>query len=74
MLCRSGLLEIAAWQDTLNLLHAIPFPASTVLDGDAGAPGFHTIRLRIDVELVLAQVCTCPVGYVEYPPPYRDCT
>ena len=62
LVCNSttGLLEIAAWQDTLNLLHAIPLPTSTTLTGDAAAPAFHTIRLRIDVELVLAQVSPPP--------------
>jgi hypothetical protein len=66
-------LQLVAWQDTLNLLHAVPFPGagsdngnvsgsgreSVPAAGDFYAPapgGYHEIRLRIDVELVLAQV------------------
>jgi hypothetical protein len=50
----SNHLQIAAWQDTLNLLHAVPFPHG--VGGQVGGQGDSVIRLRIDVELVLAQV------------------
>ena len=46
-------LKLSAWQDTLNLLHSIPLPA-TNSSFEKGT--HHVIRLRIDVELVLAQV------------------
>jgi hypothetical protein len=53
----TGILEIAAWQNTLDLLHAIPYPSTNASTGTGtGTGGFHEIRLRIDVELVLAQV------------------
>ena len=50
-------LQLAAWQDTLNLLHAIPFPRSESSgNNNSRNDKYHEIRLRIDVELVLAQV------------------
>ena len=60
-------LQIAAWQDTLFLLHSIPYMGDAyahqqgVGGGGSGlseADQFYEIRFRIDVELVLAQVCT----------------
>ena len=46
----SNTVQVAAWQDTLNLLHAVPLPNSSI------ARGYFEVKLRIDVELVLAQV------------------
>ena len=69
LLCNgtTGTLQLAAWQDTLHLLHAVPFPTLNASAGRASegrsAVGageqqqrYHSIRLRIDIELVLAQV------------------
>ena len=64
-------LQIAAWQDTLFLLHSIPYMGDAythqqgVGGGGSGLPEadqFYEIRFRIDVELVLAQVCTLLVS------------
>ena len=57
-------LYIGAWQNTLNLLHAIPLPPIGAAGAAAGNEGgadtaagrYHEVRLRIDVELVLVQV------------------
>ena len=51
--CNDSGLKIAAWQNTLNLLHALPLPPNTTLHGGQAS---YEILLRIDIELVLAQV------------------
>ena len=65
-------LQIAAWQDTLFLLHSIPYMGDAYAHQQGGGGGgsglseeadqFYEIRFRIDVELVLAQVCTLLVS------------
>lgn len=52
LVCNSSTstVQIAAWQDTLYLLHAVPLPSESI------RAAYLEIRLRIDVELVLAQV------------------
>lgn len=52
----TGSLHVAAWQNTLHLLHSLPLPFSAADGASDGAGASREILLRIDVELVLVQV------------------
>jgi beta-xylosidase len=77
----TGNLAIAAWQNSLDLLHAIPFPTTNSTNSAKStkstnsATAYHEIRLRVDIELVLAQVWYSVAGGPWTAlPPFNDTT
>jgi hypothetical protein len=54
--CTTRTLQLAVWQDTLHTLHLLDVPDVGGPSGGGGDGAGYSVKLRIDVELVLAQV------------------